>query len=75
MDHPVKRDHARFKKIIKGKVRDNLKKYVSGGEMPIQKGKEVFKVPMPQIETPRFKFGSKHLQCGYDRLVHNISML
>lgn len=59
MDHPVKRDHARFKKIIKGRVRDNLKKYVSGGEMPIPKGKGVFKVPMPQIETPRFKFGDK----------------
>lgn len=59
MDHPVKRDHARFRKIVKGRIRDNLRKYVSGGEMPIQKGKEVFKVPMPQIETPRFKFGSK----------------
>lgn len=59
MDHPVKRDHARFRKIIKGRIRDNLKKYVSGGEMPIPKGKEVFKVPMPQIETPRFKFGGK----------------
>ena len=59
MDHPVKRDHARFRKIIKGRIRDNLKKYVSGGEMPIPKGKGVFKVPMPQIETPRFKFGDK----------------
>lgn len=58
MDHPVKRDHARFKKIVKGKIRDNLKKYVSNGEMPIPKGDGVFKVPMPQIETPRFKFGS-----------------
>lgn len=59
MDHPVKRDHSRFRKIIKGRIRDNLKKYVSGGEMPIPKGKGVFKVPMPQIETPRFKFGDK----------------
>ncbi len=59
MDHPVKRDHTRFRKIVKGKIRDNLKKYISKGEMPIQKGDGVFKVPMPQIETPRFRFGQK----------------
>lgn len=59
MDHPIKRDHARFRKIVKGKVRDNLKKYVSHGEMPIAKGNGQFKIPMPQIETPRFRFGDK----------------
>lgn len=59
MDHPIKRDHSRFRKIVKGKIRDSLKKYVSNGEMPIQKGSGSYKVPMPRIETPRFKFGSK----------------
>jgi len=59
VDHPIKRDHARFRKIIKGKIRDNLKKYVSRGEMPIPKGNGQFKVPMPSINTPRFKFGDK----------------
>ncbi|GAB4020399.1 MAG: DUF444 family protein [Bdellovibrio sp.] len=59
MDHPIKRDHARFRKIVKGKIRDNLRKYVSGGEMPVPKGDGTFKIPMPQIETPRFKFGEK----------------
>ena len=57
MDHPIKRDHSRFRKIVKGKIRDSLKKYVSNGEMPIQKGSGSYKVPMPRIETPRFKFG------------------
>ncbi len=59
MDHPIKRDHARFRKIIKGKIRDNLRKYVSNGEMPVPKGDGQFKVPMPQIDTPRFKFGER----------------
>lgn len=57
MDHPIKRDHARFRKIVKGRIRDNLKKYVSKGEMPVPKPGGVFKVPLPQINTPRFKFG------------------
>ncbi len=57
MDHPIKRDYARFKKIVKGKIRDNLKKFISQGEMLTPKGDGKIKIPMPSIETPRFKFG------------------
>ena len=60
MDHPIKRDHARFRKIVKGRIRDNLRKYVSKGEMPSPKGDGTFKIPMPSIDTPRFKFGEKN---------------
>lgn len=59
MDHPIKRDHSRFRKIIKGKIRDNLRKYVSQGQQIIPKGDDQFKVPMPSIDIPRFKFGGK----------------
>ena len=59
MDHPIKRDHARFRKIVKGKIRDNLRKYVSQGQQIIPKGNDQFKVPMPSIDIPRFKFGGK----------------
>jgi uncharacterized sporulation protein YeaH/YhbH (DUF444 family) len=60
MDHPIKRDHARFRKIVKGKIRDNLRKYVSKGEMPSPKGDGTYKIPMPSIDIPRFKFGDKN---------------
>jgi uncharacterized sporulation protein YeaH/YhbH (DUF444 family) len=59
MGHPIKRDHARFKKVVKGRIKDNLQKYVSRGEMPVPKGNGVFRIPMPSIETPHFKFGEK----------------
>ncbi len=59
MDHPIKRDHTRFRKIVKGKIRDNLRKYVSNGEMPAPKGGGKYKIPMPSIETPRFRFGDR----------------
>lgn len=49
-------DHDRFKKIVRGKVRENLKRYVSSGEIIGQKGGELVKVPIPQIDTPRFTF-------------------
>jgi uncharacterized sporulation protein YeaH/YhbH (DUF444 family) len=59
LDHPIKRDHARFRKIIKGKIRDNLRKYISNGQMAVPKGNNKFTIPMPQIDTPRFKYGDK----------------
>lgn len=59
MDHPIKRDHSRFRKIVKGKVRDNLREYISNGEMPLPKGDGQYKIPMPSIDTPRFKFGDQ----------------
>jgi len=59
VDHPIKRDHSRFRKIIKGKIRDNLKKYVSQGQQIIPKGKDKFTIPMPSIDIPRFRFGEK----------------
>jgi uncharacterized sporulation protein YeaH/YhbH (DUF444 family) len=59
MDHPIKRDHARFRKIIKGKIRENLRKYVSQGQQILPKGSDKFTIPMPSIDIPRFKFGDK----------------
>lgn len=59
MDHPIKRDHARFRKIVKGKIRDNLRRYVSQGQQIIPKGDDAFKIPMPSIDIPRFRFGDK----------------
>lgn len=59
MDHPIKRDHSRFRKIVKGKIREGLRRYVSKGEMPLPKGNGSFKIPMPSIDIPRFKFGDK----------------
>jgi len=54
----VKRDHARFRQIIRGKIKQDLKKYIQHSEMFGRKGKDVVSIPMPQIDIPRFRFGS-----------------
>ena len=59
MLYNIKRDHARFRNIGKGKIKENLKKYVTNGEMIGRKGKEQVTIPVPQIEIPRFRFGDK----------------
>lgn len=43
----IQRDHARFKNIIKGKIKQDLKKYISNGDMIVRKGKDTVSIPMP----------------------------
>lgn len=59
MIYNIKRDHSRFRQIVKGKIKQDLKKYVTNGEMIGRKGKDMVTIPVPQIEIPRFRFGDK----------------
>jgi sporulation protein YhbH len=54
----AKRDHARFRQIVRGKIKQNLKQYISHSEMFGRKGKDTVTIPMPQIDIPRFRYGS-----------------
>ncbi|MBS1983485.1 MAG: DUF444 family protein [Bdellovibrionales bacterium] len=56
----IKRDHSRFRDILKGKIRDNLKQFISNGEMIARKGNDRVSIPMPQIQLPRFTFGTQN---------------
>jgi len=59
MSRSIDRDLSRFKKIVRGKVRDNLRKYVTHGEMLGRRGREVVSIPVPNIEIPHFQHGQK----------------
>ena len=59
MIYNIKRDHSRFRQIVKGKIKQDLKKYVTHGEMIGRKGKDMVTIPVPQIEIPHFRFGDK----------------
>ncbi|MCI5071731.1 DUF444 family protein [bacterium] len=47
-------DHNRFKEIIRGKIKQNLKQYIAKGEMIGRKGKDMISIPIPKINIPRF---------------------
>lgn len=59
----IQTDHARFRQIIKGKIKQDLRKYISNGEMIGIKGKEYISIPVPAINLPHFEFG-KNDQSG-----------
>lgn len=55
----IKEDHNRFRDIIKGRVKEDLKKYVSHGEMIGKRENEFVKIPLPHIDIPTFRYGPK----------------
>ena len=55
----IKQDHSRFREIVRGRIRQNLKKYISRGELIGKQGKDRVAIPLPQIDTPRFKYDPK----------------
>src|ERR1700693_436786 len=59
MGQKIERDHQRFKKLVRGKVKSNLQKYISRGEMIGKKGKDLVSIPLPQIDIPQFRYGKK----------------
>jgi len=59
MGQKIERDYQRFRKLVRGKVKSNLSKYISRGEMIGKKGKDLVSIPLPQIEIPQFRFGNK----------------
>ncbi|MCB9731266.1 MAG: DUF444 family protein [Deltaproteobacteria bacterium] len=52
-------DKGRFREIVRGRIRRNLKKYISSGELIGKQGNDIVSVPVPQIDLPRFKFGKR----------------
>src|SRR2546427_7611034 len=59
MSQKIDQDHRRFREIVRGKIKQNLRKYITQGEMIGKKGKEAVSIPLPQIDIPHFRFGPK----------------
>jgi sporulation protein YhbH len=59
MSQKIDLDHRRFRQIIRGKIKENLRKYISHGEMVARKGKDTVAIPLPQVDIPRFRHGDK----------------
>ncbi|OIP43812.1 MAG: hypothetical protein AUK47_02075 [Deltaproteobacteria bacterium CG2_30_63_29] len=55
----IEQDHGRFHQIVRGRIKENLKRYMSKGELIGRKGKDVVTIPIPRIDIPRFRFGKQ----------------
>lgn len=59
MSTRIETDHSRFKNIVRGKIKQNLRKYIQKGEMIGKQGKDLVSIPVPSIDLPRFRFGHR----------------
>ncbi len=57
----IDKDQGRFRQIIRGKVKKNLRKYITRGELIGKKGKEYVSIPVPQIHIPHFRYSGKKM--------------
>lgn len=51
-------DLNRFYKIVRGKIKKELKKFVANGELIGRQGKDTVSIPIPRIDLPHFSFGN-----------------
>ena len=53
----INNDHQRFRKIVKGKIREDLRKFLTRGELLGREGKKYVSIPVHGIEIPHFRYG------------------
>lgn len=59
MSQKIDADAARFRSIVRGKIKEHLKGYISNGEMIGKKGRDLVSIPLPQITLPQFRYGHR----------------
>ena len=60
----IESDRARFRDIVRGRIRQDLRRYLSTGELIGRAGDKSVSIPLPQIELPRFIFGENPKGAG-----------
>lgn len=51
-------DLNRFRKIVRGKIKKELRRFISSGDLIGRQGKKLVTIPLPRIDIPHFQFGS-----------------
>ncbi len=57
MTLPIHSDLERFRRIVHGQVRKDLKRYMASGEIIGKQGDTLVSIPLPEIRIPRLRYG------------------
>lgn len=60
----IEQDHQRFRQLVKGKIRKDLRGYLTRREMIAKEGRGVVSVPIHDIDTPTFRYGDNSSGVG-----------
>ncbi len=58
MVNKIEQDHQRFREIVRGKIRKDLRKFLSRGELLGREGKKAVSIPVHDIDIPTFRYGN-----------------
>lgn len=53
----IEQDRQRFRQIVRGRIRKDLKKFLSQGELIGREGKKFVSIPLHDIDIPTFRYG------------------
>ena len=53
----IEQDHQRFRQIVRGKIRRDLRRFMSRGDILAREGHRVVSVPIHDVDLPRFQYG------------------
>jgi uncharacterized sporulation protein YeaH/YhbH (DUF444 family) len=56
----IRKDHQRFRQIVKGKIREDLRKFLTRGELLGKEGKHLISIPVRGIDIPTFRYGDNN---------------
>lgn len=56
--HSIERDRARFRDVVRGRVREDLKRYLSSSELIGRRAGRSISIPVPEVVLPRLRFGA-----------------
>jgi uncharacterized sporulation protein YeaH/YhbH (DUF444 family) len=57
MVNKIEQDHQRFRQIVRGKIRKDLRRFLSRGELIGREGKRFVSIPVHDIDIPTFRYG------------------
>jgi uncharacterized sporulation protein YeaH/YhbH (DUF444 family) len=60
----IEQDHQRFRQIVRGKIRRDLKEFLSRGELIGREGKRFVSIPVHDIDIPTFRYGDNRTGVG-----------
>ncbi len=60
----IEQDHQRFRQIVKGRIRKDLKKFLQRHDMIGKEGDRFVSIPIHDIDTPTFRYGDNSSGVG-----------
>src|SRR5579862_1389715 len=60
----IEKDHQRFRQIVKGRIREDLRRFLTKGELIGKEGKHLISIPVRGVELPHFRYGDNSTGVG-----------